>query len=625
MGSRAQTSFAVMAIAVIALASVLVFSADDVNAPSSNPQELYPYADAIIYEERGAMSLMYRDYASDGTYEWENQRITGSSFTALRLSEGGGSYTLVMAGGSLSELVLVGADADTLKDADIRFEMYGGSVDTLRLVGLSGDAPSDGSMRPVNSAEIILDSGRVREFMPTDQEVTVGSLEVTVGQGMTVDRMYISGEVGRYGKIAVTVLGGTVGYMSNVRSVIGSISYDIKAGTVYYMCIGADTEAGNASSLSSMSTSYITGDVSVSIGSMVEVRQVVIGGGVFSAPDMLYDGSIPIQPAAKTVVIDSPAVEVRADTCFLNNNRSFAYHFDSYRAGSTPSTTQIHSTVDFNGSSLQIYGEGCLWEGYSAVRVLSGTTFYTSAQLQVASDGVLYIDGNGSMVNSGLISLEGNIVNRGSLVNNYIIEKFRNGEVVGAVTGSGYVAKSISITSAQEVISVMSADDSVMIHLDDNSVDISQISAVLGSGSVDIALSEGSRLSAESFLISLTDVSADGNLSYRLSVLIDGEFGDINGSTVTLGIQQLGDFRGEVWCYDTESGEYQTVPVDSGTSGSVTFVPVGCGSIYINEIGAGAVEDSSGDDQTFQIALLSILIVLTVAATFYMYAQLRRR
>lgn len=630
MGYRSlAATVSVLMVSILVIASL--GSASD--GAGDDPQELYPYADAIIFEERGVTKVMHPVTGSNGEVEWEEERISGSSYTAMSLSEKGGDFTLVMTGGTLNELVLLGVDGKTVRDADIRFEMYGGSVDTLRVAKVSDDLANspgyDDGMRPVNSVTIDLESGKVREFKPTDQDIMVGSMDVTVGTGMTIDRMYTTGEVGTYGDVSVTVVGGTVGYMSNVRSVIGSLTYDIRAGTVYYMCIGTDTEAGSARSLEDLSTAYVTGDVTVHIGQMVESRQVIFGAGLFDTPSKTWDDRSPVPSVAKNVTIDAGSVEVRADTCFLNNNRSFAYHFDNYRAGSTPSTAQMHKNVTVEGEEIPIYGEGGIWEGFSTVRVLSGTFFTNSSMLQVSQDGIVYIDPNGTMLNAGHISLEGNIVNRGTLENNYIIEKFRNGEVVGTVSGDGFVAKSISITSPQEVISVMSADDSVMIHIDNGTVDIRQISAVLGSGSVDIVVPEGSELTAGSFLISLMDTGGNGEfqISYRLTILMDGHRGDLQGSTVTVNMQvDLGQgFSGEVYRFDASSQEYVPVEVLDSDAGSITFVTGNGDEFFIREIPGGDDQSPAGDDQRFEIALLLVLIVLSVAATFYMYGQIRRR
>lgn len=636
-----QHKFSLLFVGLSALALFILAVPCDQSDAAPSLQDQYPYADLIISESSGGSVLLtYPVESGSDDKEWTTERIpSGSDHTVRGWSGGDGDLCVVMTGGTLGELILVGVDGEDMEikpiDIDVTFEMYGGRISELRLVAVD-DAVDLGTdyencINPVNSAVFDLSSGRVSEFMPTDDLVIVDTMRVAVGSGMTVDRLHITGENGKYGEVAMDLLGGSVGYMANIRSIIGSLDYNLEAGTLNYLCIGADTEASTGASLAGLSTSYVKGDVSVHIDDSVDIRQAIIGGGIFSPPSLLWNGDSVSGVGVKNVIIDASGQQIDADSAFLTRNRQMAYHFDRFTMGSMPSSARMGTSVSHGDSSVPVYGEGGVWAGTSVVTIESGKTFYCNTQLTVPSDGVLTVDPNGSMVNSGYVNLLGSMFFRGTCTNNGVIVKGQDAGLYGTVGGDGHIAKSISITSPQDAISVMSSDEAVLILLPYQSK-VSEISAVLGDDgrTVVIRMPEGRHIEGTSFLVCLEDLDEHPGFdcAYNLTILVDGGLPDVTDMeiSVTVPVNLTSGYSGEVFSYDNPSGDYSPVDTSESPAGTLTFVTDSNGRYYIREKPAVDTPDTvEGTIETVKVVLLVVLILIALYGTVRVYLQLRRR
>ena len=642
MGTARSHIILAAAVAVILLSIVPSVVPDSSATSDDDLKSEYGYADYIISDSgRSTVTVLHKITSVDPdtgetSYEWERRTVSyGASHVLTRLSELGDSLTVVMTGGVLGSLTLI--QADVVKDAgpvDLTFEMYGGEVSDLR--ALSVQASLKGDLRdsytlmfsPLGDVRLRLAAGSVGDLIPTEDMVAAASLEVDVGQGMTVDRMFTTGYNGRYGQVMVTLSGGSVGYMANVRSVVGNLEYDLEHGSVDYLCIGADTEYGSNSRLSDMNTFYVQHDVRVSIDPTVEIRQAVIGAGIFDIPSMLWNGDVLAQQPAKSVEIDAPETVITPDLCFMTSNRSqdTVYQFTTYTVGGTPRTRTISSvfTAEWSSSPLPVYGEGGIWASANDLTVHTGFSLYLDAQLTVPSGSVLTVSPGGEVVNVGDMVLMGTMVNNGAVVNNGVIEKRERGSYEGTEPlGSGFLAYCISLNPSDKIEVMASDDDTVILRMEDT-VYVSYISVLLENGDMEVVIRAPDTMfvGGDRFMISLRGTDpVGGETAYELTVEgIDQSVLSYLDIEVTVPAESQARYVYHVG----DDGRMVPMEVGEGAYDEITFTADGTG-IYVlsSTVPEGVVIPETGglDDDTKNVILAA---AIAVVGSIVVYILLRK-
>ena len=625
-------------LALIAVSAVLIISLSCVPSSEAPPvdQDLveeYGYADYIISEgTRSSVYITHRvpsDSSSSG-YEWEVSSVTqGSSPSLARLSEISGSLTVVMVGGDLGNLALIQTDTvDDVTPVDVRFGMYGGSLSDLRVltVPYSLESQLENSYTlmfgPLANVELVLSSGSIGDLIPTEDMVSVDSMDVTIGKGMTIDRMLTTGSNGRYASVNVELRGGEVGYMTNEKSVVGTLTYDFRSGSVDYFCIGADTENGSNTYLSNLNTFYVQGDVHVYVDSSVKVRQAIIGAGILDLPTKLWNGDVALASASTNVEVNAEDMPLSPDTCFMTSNRSQgnAYQFNSYIVGGTPRTKAISTDYYLSGSSARqpVYGEGGVWASANDLTVLVGQYLYVNAQMTVSSGSTFTVSEGGRLVTTGHIYLVGSIVNNGDLVNSGIIEKREGGNISGNdPLGDGFVAYCINVSPADGRIDVMASDDDTVILRTDSTVYISRISVLLENGDREVTITAPDTLymGGDMFLVGLREVEGSDSLgAYDLDVIgIDAGVLESMSIEVTVSCSLGSDVTCYVYHVDEETGQTIQADVVDRSYGEITFEATGTGVYYLSTVSPEGIDGSEGNvlsDNAINIALAAVIVLV---------------
>ncbi|MGN0098902.1 MAG: hypothetical protein ACI38Y_06225 [Candidatus Methanomethylophilaceae archaeon] len=631
---------------VVVLALILAPSADaakDTEEKPPAPWELYPDADYIVTAaEDGSVlfSFWEETEVTEETPEgikWTTRTYpSGSDITVSRWSQvDPPSIGIVFDGATVDDLVVIQVDDSGIRDkyVSVNFRMVSGYIDSLSLVSVNYSQQSalgndyDYSMfNPIDEAVIVLDGGRIGDFIPTAHMVHVESMSVSIGSSMTVDRFYTTGQNGRYGDVDIMLLGGTVGYMANMKSRIGTISYYMEHGTVRYMAIGADTEAGdNYKGLQYACTSYVTGDVDVYIGPTVNVGYLIMGGGITNNPNILWNGTVVQDTPVRNVSIEAGDYTVHADTCFMNEKRTHSFKFSSFKVEGSPGTSTISQSYKAeDGSSMPVYGEDGIWMGTSYIGLPSGTSLFVNSVLVVNPDGVLDISVGGRLVITEHMVLQGTVNAVGEFVNNSVVELRDNGEVVGSVSGDGFIADYIVSQTTGSSINIMSSYDTVIIS-QQNSRYVSEIDALLKSGQCKVRISlqySGMAFGSDTFMISLREVNFNESFTgaYTLHVEgIDPSLLEICSISVDVPLSVPLGYEVKVYYYGSGSSDPVEVECDSPQYGQIEF--------HTNQVGLFGIMLSSTDQPTevqprenileivillIGIAVVSILMVYTV-------------
>ena len=621
---------AVLLAAVSIVAALILPLSSPVSAVAVDDlEDEYPDADCIIAQgERSSVIVIRKVPGSDG--EWKTTTVSAnSSLVVSQLSDVSGSLNVVMVGGTLSSLTLVQTDVTSgVSPIDVHFTMEGGSVSDLCV--LSVPSSLEGSLSksytlmfgPLGTVDLDLIAGDIGDLVPTEDMVSVSYMEVTIGSGMTIDRMMTSGTNGRYGEIQVYLRGGNVGYMANQKSVVGTLSYDMESGSVNYLCIGADTEARTGSTLSSMNTFYVQGDVHVTVAGSVKVRQAIMGAGILDLPTKLWNGDVALASASTNVEIDAGEMPLSPDTCFMTSNRTQGnvYQFNSYTVGGTPRTKAISSDFYLPGSSARqpVYGDGGVWMSANNLTVQVGQYLYVNAQMTVSSGSTFTVAEGGRLVTTGQIYLVGAIVNNGDLVNSGIIEKREGGNISGnEPLGDGFVAYCINVSPADGRIDVMASDDDTVILRTDSTVYISRISVLLENGDREVTITAPDTLyiGGDRFLVGLREVDGSDTLgAYDLDVIgIDSGVLDSMSIEVTVSCSLGSDVTCYVYHVDEETGESIQTEVVDRSYGEITFKANGTGVYYLSTVSPEGIDESEGNvlsDNAINIALAAVIVIV---------------
>ncbi len=584
-------------IALLVLAAALTAAAVPSDSEGAE-QTAYPDADVLIYEEDGRVAVEYVGSHTE-TY------ASGADVTVASNSEKSGSLSVVMVSGTLGELPLLEVDGVS-PSVDLDFTMVSGTLERLVAVSADDDAELPESYysayRAVDSLVMTIGGG-VTEVLTTADRVEVGSLELTVTSSAVVDRLFPTGDDGAYGDVTVALEGGTVGYMTNRAAVVSTLTYDLRAGSIRYFCIGSDTESG----VFDIWAFHVRGDVSVTIGSSCVIANAVVGGGVISAPSVLRSGEEPETLLSRTVVIDAPGAEIAGTSCFLTNSGR-AYRLASYTIGATPVARVL----------AQDYGEGGVWGSASGQTVGGGTVLYLNTVYDVVSGSVFGVEAGGRVVNAGYIELSGTMESSGTVTNNGIIEVLPTGSFEGEASGTGFVAAGLSASVIDSRIDVMiTGFDAVVVRSSSGDVVFDEMSVNLSGISSSVVVSPaGSSFQGEAFIVGLSLTEGDGYDS-ECRLLLSG-FGD-DGLTARVTVPVTVPSGYLVTVADSSGAELEIV---SCADGYLVFDVAGSGT-YSVSVHPEAEEEGDETDPALLINA-AIAVAIVVVAAIVVYMLLRR-
>ena len=640
------TLLAFFAVTVAVMAAVASMPVSEAPSVDQDLVDDYGYADVIVYE--GTRSSVYIAtkvpvQGSDGgvSYEWEVESVSqGSSPSLARLSELSDGFTVVMVGGTLGNLTLVQTDVvDGVSPVDVTFEMYGGSLSDLRVltVPYSLESQLENSYTlmfgPLGTVELDLVSGSIGDLIPTEDMVSADSLDITIGEGTVIDRMLTTGSNGRYASVSVELRGGHVGYMTNEKSVVGSLSYDFRSGAVDYFCIGADTENGSNTYLSDLNTFYVQGDVHVHVDDSVEVRQAIIGAGILDIPSRLWNGDVAQSTASIDVEIDAGDMPLSPDTCFMTSNRSQGnvYQFTTYTVGGTPRTKAMSTDCYISGSSSRqpVYGDEGVWASATDLTVNVGQYLYVNAQMTISSGSTFTVSQGGRLVTTGHIFLVGLLQNDGDVYNSGVIEKREGGAIAGnEPIGDGFVAYCINVSPADGRIDVMASDDDTVILRTDSTVYISRISVLLENGDREVTITapESLYMGGDMFLISLREVSGVSSLgAYDLDVIgIDEAVLSSMRIEVTVSCSLGSDTGCYVYHVDEETGDVVAMEITDRSYGEITFLADGTGQYFLSTTSPEGIDDSDGSVLSENALNIALAAVIVLVGTIVVYILLKK-
>lgn len=633
---------------VVIVALLLVPSVDAAKGSEEEPPapwETYPDADYIIMAaEDGSVRFSSKEVV-DVTEEfptgvrWTTRTYpSGSDITVSRWSQvEPPSFSVVFDGAVVDDLILIQVDDSDIRDkyVSVDFRMVSGTIGKLSLISVNysqqsalGKDYSDTMFNPVDEAAFDLKGGRITEFDPTSHMVHVESMKVSIGTSMVIDRFYTTGHNGRYGDVDVLLLGGTVGYMANMKSRIGSLTYHMEHGSVRYMAVGADTEAGeNQKGLQYACTSYVTGDVDLYIEPTVTMGYLIIGGGITSNPNILWNGTVVQDRPMRNISIEAGEHTVRADTCFMNEKRTHAFRFSSFKVEGSPGTSAISQSYrSDDGSYMSIYGENGIWMGTGYTDLPSGTSFFVNSTMVVNPDGIMNIDVGGRLVMTDRMVLQGTLNAVGEFINNAVIELRDNGEVLGSVSGDGYIADYIVSQTTGTNINIMSSYDTVIIS-QQNSRSVSEIDALLKSGQCKVRISlqySGMAFGSDTFMISLRENTVNDTFTGAYTLHIEGidpsllEMCDI---TVDVPLGVPAGYEAKVYYYGTGADDPVLTESSMPQYGQVEFHTnrLGVFGITLNPIDQPVESPQRENIAEIAVLLIGIAIVsgLMVYTVFY--------
>ena len=639
-----RAALLVLTASVVAVLLTIPLQTSEAPSVEQDILEEYGYADIIITE--GSRSSVYVAYKvesgnSPQGFYWNVTTVSkGTNASLMRLSEVADDLVVVMTGGSLGNLTLIQTDViDDVVPVDVRFEMYGGSLSDLRVltVPYSLDSQLENSYTlmfgPLASIELDLESGSIGDLVPTEDMVSVDSMTVEIGEGMSIDRMLTSGSNGRYGSVSVDLGGGSVGYMTNEKSVVGNLEYDFRSGSVDYFCIGADTENGSNSSLSNLNTFYVQGDVRASVHPSVEIRQAIIGAGVLDIPSRLWNGDLATASASRNVEIDADSMPLSPDTCFLTSNRvqSNVFQFSNYTIGGTPRTKSMSTDYYASGSSIRkpIYGDGGIWNSATDTTVSMGYYLYVNADLSVSSGSQFTVSKGARLVTAGHIDLAGMMVNEGEILNSGIIEKREGGKISGNdPLGDGFIAYCINVTPTDGRIDVMASDDDTVVLRTDDTVYISHISVLLENGDrvVTVTAPDTLYMGGDEFLIGLRDATQESSAgSYELDIM---GIGDEVLSSVDIEVTVPCTIDPDIRCYvyhiDDLTGESRVMEVLDRSYGEITFVAEDSGTYVISTTSPEGIDESVVDVLSENSLNIALAVIIVIVGAVVVYILLKR-
>ena len=564
----------ILAVSALFLAVCLFCgSTDAADTNDLSPEERYPDADVILtLDQRGDTLMTFKAYGEYKPSEqhpsiWFTQTFMSSSDVLIRsMDDVDKKITIVMDGPSIKDLTLFTLDSRSALSAsiDVDFTMVKGSIQTFSLFSVSPKAQSyigtsyDMMYTPIANADIVLKSGKIVTFDPTSDMLAVTNLKLQIDHGMTIGSLYPTGENGKYSSVRVAINGATIGYMSNLASRIGYLEYDIMSGSIDYLSIGANTEHTSARNLAALPTSYVTGDVTVRIGPLTDVKRCIMGAGILNIPHILCNGTSISDPVVRMVVIDAPGTVVYNDVAFLNERRNLALHFGNYTFGESPSFSALMDTMIVKGATTKVYSEEGIWDPVSSCTLPEGSFLSMNADLYLPSDSVFLLKEGATAVNSGRIILYGSMFLEGKMVNNSAIQCRPDSYIEGDVSGIGYLADYIRYYGQTDVLRAMSSREAMVIEQEQPAPLTGLFAAFTDDfRSVSVSTTGAQRIIGDQFTIALTHSgpSEHFSASYRMDLQgIDRQ--TLKACSVYVTMPTDPEYRTAAYVYNEETGKY---------------------------------------------------------------------
>jgi len=631
--------------AVFIAVAVSSDSYDAADQPSEAPEDLYPDADVILtLDSRGNILMTFKAYGDYKVTEqhpsiWFTQVFMSNSDVTLRdFDDVGKRFKVVMDGPTIRALSLFSVkETDHLGSAiDLEFILVSGTIQSFSFFSIDSKVEDqigrsyDLAYTLISNANIDFRTGKIGEFNPTSHILAITNLNLQCGLGMNIDRLYPTGENGKYSDVKVAINGSTVGYISNLSSKIGSLEYHINSGSIDYFCIGANTEHERSRNLRSMPTAYTTGDVNVVISDVAKVGNCIIGAGILNMPRILSNGVHLNEQIVHMVSIDAPSTTIYNDISFLNERRNLAYHFGSYTVGQSPGYSAMMDTIIINGNTTRIYDENGIWASVSSCIIPIGGMLYVNADYLIPEDSIFKLSKGATMYNSGNIILYGDLEIEGKMVNNSIIQCRTGYTVSGEFVGIGYLADFIHYTTSTSSMNVISNKLAVVINQDET-YPVDEITALLSTDfrSVCIKSDHSHSITGNQFTIALTEADYPEIFKGAYKLDIRGISGaDLAVCSVYVTIPTDSEQCTAVYVYNEDSDKYELL----ATSEHQPHFEFKAGSnnmFYIFNYSSGSPElpvDPSVPENRMNVIdyLLIAAIIGVLAVTLYSLVTMKR-
>ena len=633
----------VAALILSCIFSAVAFDGADKEPEAPLPEEIYPDADFIITKDSRGYTVLtfkaYGDYKVTDSHpsEWFTQTITNKDLTVCDLSLAKENVEIVFDGAKVNKLILFNVDSKNSMNSaiNVHFTMMSGNIQSFSLMSISSNVKQymstsyDALPTPIRTADLDFIAGDVDVINPTSLMLSVTNMSLDLDRGMQVNRLFTTGENGKYSNVYVTVNGARIGYMTNIASRIGYLEYNIISGEIDYMCIGANTEHSTNRSLSNMATSYVSGDVNMRVGSSALIKNCIMGAGIINMPRMLCNGDVLNGNVVHMVVIDAQDVTIYNDTTFLNERRTSAYRFNNYKVGQDPNATSLMDTFVVDKSVVKVYSDSGIWSSISSTTLPAGSILSLNTRFFIQDDGVFTVSKGATLYNSDDIVLCGTLDVEGRMVNNSVIQCRAASVVEGELEGIGYLADYVNYATASNSLKVMSEREAVVISLREQSP-IEDITATISDGkaTVIITVDGSSRIYGSQFMIALTEqpgVEEFGKM-YRLDIKgIDRN--TLSNSTVEVYMNVDDDVCNAIYVQNPESGEYEIIATAEYTS--QIKIPAGTHQTfylynYTTERPVLADDDVDEKNMTSFDYVLIAAIVAVLAVTVYALFTMKR-
>ncbi len=540
------------------------------------PEERYPDADIIITKDIEGNTLVtfkaYGEYAVTDEHpsEWYTETYPAETDVTLRnLSTVDHEFKIVYDGASVKKLTLFNIDTKASLNTSgvLEFSMYDGIISTLAFFSIDPEVKQymgnsyDSMSTPLHTVCLDLYGGEIELLNPTSAMVSVTNYELNLYKDMIVHRLYTTGDNGKYSNVSVKISGAHVGYMSNIASKIGTLSYDFDSGAVDYLCLGANTEHISTKDFSKLATSYVSGDVRIHIASNVEIKKCIMGAGLLNMPNMLCNGEYRKDQVIHMIVLDAPSVTVANDSAFLIKTRSSAYNFTSYRIGQNPYAYSLMDTITYKDTAIKVYSEEGIWDSVASCSIPVGGMLSVNTGFLVQMDGRFVVEKGATVFNSNDFILCGTLIIEGEFRNNSVIQCRIGSVLEGETTGIGYQADYVSYTTPTSALNVISQRTAVVIDQQE-AYPIESISAILSDDrrSVSIKVESSHRIYGDKFMLSLQEIESteEFDQTYRLDVKgIDATV--LRAATIDISLPTDRNVCTAAYVFDTESNEYVVV------------------------------------------------------------------
>ena len=623
----------VAAVILIALAVAFCIPSDSDGAAAKDepkPYADYPDADIVIAEDdKGSVVAYYKvsDATETDPAKYDTKLVrSGGDLRLVNISAAGDSLDVVMVSGKIGTLTLVYIDKLADVTLDVDFTMVSGTLTRLQGTSMSSNLASTlpasyyQAYTPIGSMDLTI-CGAVGSLVPSSELVGMDYLNITIADGAAVDRLYPTGENGRYGDVTVTMTGGSVGYMSNQKAVVTNLTYDLRVGSIDYLCLGADTEGGTGYYRSYMWTFYVMKDASIRIGPLMTVGKAIMGAGITDSPSVLCNGQDPVVPVPRSASVDS-SVGVTADRCFLDGDDK-AFRFSSYTIGGKPQSSALRTSYYVSYQTYAVYGDDGIWSSPSGAAVRTGTMFYCDSELTVPAGAELRVETGGILANTVDIIVYGSMVNEGTVRNNGLIEKRSGGTYEGTSEGTGHIAVCVYARPTDGRVDVMAAEGSaVVIRSQSGEIYFNTASVYFSDSKARVAVSapESMFIGGDSFVVSVETFEKDG-FDICWNVYVSGFETYASGSMTVMLTSPVKISSGHTAQVFDSDGDKMGITSDSKTE--LTFAVTGNGPYYFRTVASS--EDESGvgflSGTSLNIAMAAAIVVV---ASIVVYLLLRR-